>query len=82
MTSKSKDAGKEQPDANLDELSIDKPRLTPRASVDPAPQGTDSTKPGGGVQQGQKDKAEGGASWRCADPHRRPKKIARRSSHS
>ena len=38
---KSKDAGKEQPDTNLDELSIDKPRLTPRASVDPKPQGTD-----------------------------------------
>jgi hypothetical protein len=56
---KSKDAGKEQPDANLDELSIDKPRLTPRASVDPKPQGTDSTKPGGGVKQGQSDKAEG-----------------------
>ena len=58
MTQKSKDAT-EQPDANLDELSIDKPRLTPRASVDPNPQGTDSTKPGGGVKQGQKDKAEG-----------------------
>jgi hypothetical protein len=59
MTEKSKDAGKDQPDANLDELSIDKPRLTPRASVDPDPQGTDSTKPGGGVKQGQGDKAEG-----------------------
>jgi hypothetical protein len=59
MTQKSKDAGKEQPDANLDELTIDKPRLTPRASVDPSPQGTDSTKPGGGVKQGQTDKAEG-----------------------
>ncbi len=59
MTDKSKDAGKDQPDANLDELSIDKPRLTPRASVDPDPQGTDSTKPGGGVKQGQSDKAEG-----------------------
>ena len=58
MTDKSKEGGKEQPDANLDELSIDKPRLTPRASVDPNPQGTDSTKPGGGVKQGQKDKAE------------------------
>ena len=59
MTTKSKDPGKDQPDANLDELSIDKPRLTPRASVDPDPQGTDSTKPGGGVKQGQGDKAEG-----------------------
>ena len=59
MTQKSKDKTSEQPDANLDELSIDKPRLTPRASVDPNPQGTDSTKPGGGVKQGQKDEAEG-----------------------
>jgi hypothetical protein len=58
MTQKDKDRA-EQPDANLDELSIDKPRLTPRASVGPNPQGTDSTKPGGGVQQGQSDKAEG-----------------------
>jgi hypothetical protein len=58
MTKESKDrAGK--PDANLDELSIDKPRLTPRASIDPKAQGTDSTKPGGGVKQGQRDKAEG-----------------------
>ncbi len=57
MSDGNKDRSK-QPDANLDELSIDKPRLTPRASVDPNPQGADSTKPGGGVQQGQKDKAE------------------------
>jgi len=59
MAQKSKDAGGDKPDANLDELSIDKPRLTPRASVNPEPQGEDSTKPGGGVQQGQSDKAEG-----------------------
>ena len=58
MTQERKDKA-EQPDANLDEVSIDKPRLTPRASVDPSPQGTDSTKPGGGVKQGQSDKAEG-----------------------
>ena len=58
MTQK-KDKAKDQPDANLDELSIDRPRLTPRASVDPNPQGTDSTKPGGGVKHGQTDKAEG-----------------------
>lgn len=51
--------GGEKPDANLEELSIDRPRLTPRASVNPKAQGEDSTKPGGGVQQGQKDKAEG-----------------------
>ena len=59
MADKDKKGGKEQPDANLDELSIDKPRLTPRASVNPEPEGTDSTKPGGGVKQGQTDKAEG-----------------------
>lgn len=59
MAQKSKDAGGDKPDANLDELSIDKPRLTPRASVNPEPQGEDSTKPGGGVQQGQSDKAKG-----------------------
>ena len=53
-----KDAA-EGPDANLDELSIAKPRLTPRASVNPDAQGEDSTKPGGGVKQGQSDKAEG-----------------------
>ena len=58
MTQKSKD-NTDRPDANLDELSIDKPRLTPRASVNPEPQGEDSTKPGGGVKQGQTDKAEG-----------------------
>jgi hypothetical protein len=56
---KRKNAGAEQPDANRDELSIDRPRLTPRASVDPEPQGTDSTKPGGGVKQGQRSKPEG-----------------------
>lgn len=59
MSQKSKDTGAEEPDANLDELSIDKPRLTPRASVNPEPEGTDSTKPGGGVKQGQTDKSEG-----------------------
>ena len=59
MTDKGKQGDKDRPDANLDELSIDKPRLTPRASVDPDGQGTDSTKPGGGVKTGQKDKAEG-----------------------
>ena len=58
MTDDKKDKA-ERPDANLDELSIDKPRLTPRASVNPEPQGEDSTKPGGGVKQGQSDKAEG-----------------------
>ena len=59
MSAKSKDAGKERPDANLDELSIDRPRLTPQGRSDASGKGTDSTKPGGGVKQGQKDKAEG-----------------------
>jgi hypothetical protein len=49
----------EKPDPNVDELSIDQPRLTPRASVSGDRQGTDATKAGGGVKQGQKDKAEG-----------------------
>jgi hypothetical protein len=59
MTQKSKESGREKPDANLDELSIDKPRLTPQGRTDPSGQGEDSTKPGGGVKQGQGDKAEG-----------------------
>ena len=59
MTDRGTQGGKDRPDANLDELAIDKPRLTPRASVDPKPQGTDSTRPGGGVKSGQKDNAEG-----------------------
>ena len=62
MTSQNDNTKKDangSPDANLDELSIDRPRLTPRASVNPNAQGEDSTKPGGGVKQGQTDKAEG-----------------------
>ena len=39
--------------------SIDKPRLTPQGRTDPSGKGEDSTKPSGGVKQGQKDKAEG-----------------------
>jgi hypothetical protein len=59
MPQKSKEGTTEQPGSNLDELSIDKPRLTPQGRTDPSGQGEDSTKPGGGVQQGQADKAEG-----------------------
>ena len=60
MTQKAnKDGVTEQPGTNLDELSIDKPRLTPQGRTDPSGKGEDSTKPGGGVQQGQSDKAEG-----------------------
>jgi hypothetical protein len=59
MAEKSKDGATEQPGSNLDELSIDKPRLTPQGRADPSGKGEDSTKPGGGVQQGQSDKAEG-----------------------
>ena len=56
-----KDKGStEKPGPDLDELSIDRPRLTPRASVDPSGQGQDSTDPmGEGAKQGQGDKAEG-----------------------
>ena len=56
---KSKHERSEQPDANRDEISIDRPRLTPRASVNPEAQGTDSAKPGSGVKQGQRSKPEG-----------------------
>ena len=59
MTQKSKNDVTEQPGSNLDELSIDRPRLTPQGRTDPDGKGQDSTKPPGGVKQGQKDKAEG-----------------------
>ena len=41
--------------------SIDRPRLTPRASVNPEVQGSDETSPvpGEQVKQGQPSKAEG-----------------------
>ena len=50
MTQKAKDGATEQPGSNLDELSIDKPRLTPQGRTDASGKGEDSTKPGGGVQ--------------------------------
>ena len=61
MTEKDKDKGaKEQPGSEVDDLSIDRPRLTPRASVDPSGGGNDSTDPmGEGAKHGQGDKAEG-----------------------
>jgi hypothetical protein len=51
--------GDAKPAANLNELSIDRPRLTPQGRTDASGKGEDATKPGGGVKQGQKDKAEG-----------------------
>jgi hypothetical protein len=59
MTKKSKDSTTEQPGSNLGDLSIDRPRLTPQGRTDPSGKGEDSTEPGGGAKQGQKDKAEG-----------------------
>jgi hypothetical protein len=56
---KKKDAGQAQPDANLDELSIDRPRLTPQGRTSSDASGEDATDPRGGVKQGQGDKAEG-----------------------
>jgi hypothetical protein len=45
MTQKSKESGRETPDANLDELSIDKPRLTPQGRTDPSGHGEDRRSP-------------------------------------
>ena len=46
--------------SNLDELSIDRPRLTPQGRTDDDPTGEDSTNPmGEGAKKGQSDKAEG-----------------------
>lgn len=55
-----KTPGGERPGPNLDELSIDGPRLTPQGRTDDDPSGEDSTNPmGEGAKQGQSDKAEG-----------------------
>jgi hypothetical protein len=60
MTEKNKDSGTEQPGSNLDDLSIDRPRLTPQGRTSPDPSGEDSTNPmGEGAKPGQPDKAEG-----------------------
>lgn len=53
-------AAGEGPGSNLDELSIDRPRLTPQGGTDPSGNGQDATDPSGsGAKQGQPDKAEG-----------------------
>ena len=50
----------ERPGSSLDDLSIDRPRLTPQGRTNPDPSGTDSTSPtGSGAKTGQPDKAEG-----------------------
>lgn len=50
----------EQPGSNLDDLSIDRPRLTPQGRTDPSGSGEDATDPSGtGAKTGQPDKAEG-----------------------
>jgi hypothetical protein len=50
----------ERPGENLDDLSMDRPRLTPQGRTDPNASGEDSTDPmGEGAKQGQPDKAEG-----------------------
>ena len=50
----------EQPGSNLDDLSIDRPRLTPQGRTSPDESGEDATDPSGsGAKQGQGDKAEG-----------------------
>ena len=50
----------ERPGPNLDELSIDRPRLTPQGRTSDDPSGEDSTNPmGEGAKQGQGGKAEG-----------------------
>jgi hypothetical protein len=61
MAMSEKDKGAtEQPGLDLDDLSIDRPRLTPQGRADPSGEGEDSTDPmGEGAKQGQGDKAEG-----------------------
>ncbi len=49
----------ERPGEGLDDLSIDRPRLTPQGRTAPEPAGEDATDPKGGAKQGQTDKAEG-----------------------
>ena len=45
---------------NLEDLSIDRPRLTPQGRTDDSPDGEDSTNPmGEGAKSGQGSKAEG-----------------------
>jgi hypothetical protein len=42
-----------------DDLTPDRPRLTPQGRVSGSEQGADSTDPNGGPEQGQGDTAEG-----------------------
>lgn len=59
MTDQKKPGGQSQKE-NLDDLSIDRPRLTPQGRTDGSPEGEDSTNPlGQGAKQGQGSKAEG-----------------------
>ncbi|HEY8566732.1 MAG TPA: hypothetical protein VIL65_14645 [Beijerinckiaceae bacterium] len=52
--------GSESLDDNLEDLSIDRPRLTPQGRTDDDPAGEDATNPmGEGAKQGQGGKAEG-----------------------
>ena len=55
-----KDKPRETLEENLEDLSIDGPRLTPQGRNGPDEEGEDSTNPmGEGAKQGQGDKAEG-----------------------
>ncbi len=67
MTTSSNESGEKKPSgageslaSNLDDLSIDRPRLTPQGRTDDDPTGEDSTNPmGEGAKQGQGGKPEG-----------------------
>ena len=53
-------SGQESLKDNLEDLSIDHPRLTPQGRTDDSPDGEDSTNlMGEGAKQGQGSKAEG-----------------------
>jgi hypothetical protein len=55
-----KKPGGEPIDQNREDLSVDRPGLTPRGRVDPDREGEDSTSPtGAGAKRGQGDRAEG-----------------------
>ena len=54
-----KTSASERPGEDLDDLSIDRPRLTPQGRTAPEAAGEDHTDPDGGAKQGQPDKAEG-----------------------
>jgi hypothetical protein len=57
---KQRESGTEQPGSSLDEVSLDRPRLTPQGRTNPEAAGEDATDPqGSGTEPGQRDKAEG-----------------------